>query len=385
MNGPALLAFADGTLLHGRSVGAVASSSGELVFNTAMSGYQEILSDPSYARQIISFSCPHIGNIGVNEEDLQSAGVYAAGVVLRDLSPCIAGPRGRLSLSSFLADHGIPAIAGLDTRQLVRRLREEGALHACLDATQAPDEQRALEQARAFPGISGMDLAREYSCPAPYAWEEGEWRATGGFAPASGTPRFRVVVYDFGVKRDILRRLVSQGAEVRVVPAITPAAEVLALRPDGVLLSNGPGDPEPCQYAIQAIRELLASGTPLFGICLGFQLLALACGARTLKMKFGHHGANHPVQELDSRRVLVTSQNHGFMVDAESLPDCLRPTHHSLFDGSLQGFHHREKPAFGIQGHPEAGPGPQDAVALFEHFAALMEAQRQGDGDAAPH
>ena len=371
---PALLVLADGTVFRGFSVGAEGVAVGEVVFNTGMTGYQEILTDPSYTRQIVTLTYPHIGNVGTNPEDEESDRIYASGLVIRDLAMRPSSWRSREDLGSYLRRHGIPAIAGIDTRKLTRLLREKGAQNGCLMAGTV-DEGQALEQARAFPGLAGMDLAKVVSCKAPYVWEEQTWVRGSGYARLE-TPQYHVVAYDYGVKRNILRMLAARGCRVTVVPAQTPAAEVLALEPDGVLLSNGPGDPEPCDYAIRAIRSLLAAGVPTFGICLGHQLLALASGARTVKMKFGHHGSNHPVQDLDSGRVMITSQNHGFAVDAETLPDKLRATHVSLFDGSLQGIARTDVPAFGFQGHPEASPGPHDVAYLFDRFVALMKERK---------
>jgi carbamoyl-phosphate synthase small subunit len=344
-------------------------TSGEVVFNTAMSGYQEILTDPSYCRQIVTLTYPHIGNTGCNAEDFESDANYAAGLVIRDLPPRASNWRMQDDLSSYLKKHGIVAIAGIDTRKLTRILREKGAQAGCILAGQV-DEKRALLLAQEFPGLAGMDLAKVVSAKASYAWTEAEWTLDG--YEQGSAPRFHVVAYDFGVKRNILRMLAQRGCKLTVVPAQTPAAEVLALKPDGVFLSNGPGDPEPCDYAIAAIREFLERGIPLFGICLGHQLLALASGAKTLKMKFGHHGANHPVKDVDSGQVLITSQNHGFAVDADSLPKNLRVTHVSLFDGSLQGIARTDVPAFSFQGHPEASPGPHDVAYLFDRFLDTM-------------
>jgi carbamoyl-phosphate synthase small subunit len=371
---PALLALADGTVFHGRSIGADTLVAGEVVFNTAMTGYQEILTDPSYFRQIVTLTYPHIGNTGVNAEDVESGRVYAAGLVVRDLPRRHSSFRSQQDLSAYLRDAGVPGIADIDTRQLTRVLREKGAQGGCLMAGQV-DVDAALAQARAFPGLAGMDLARDVSCAAAHAWTESVWRLGPGFGVGKADG-FHVVAYDFGVKRNILRLLATRGCRITVVPAQTTAAEVLALRPDGVLLSNGPGDPEPCGYAIQAIAGLLEARVPTFGICLGHQLLALASGARTLKMKFGHHGANHPVKDLDSGRVAITSQNHGFAVDPTSLPANVRATHVSLFDGSLQGIARTDVPAFSFQGHPEASPGPQDVGYLFDRFVSMMEQGR---------
>lgn len=371
---PAILVLADGTVFRGVSIGAPGLAVGEVVFNTAMTGYQEILTDPSYARQIVTLTYPHIGNVGTNAEDEEAPRVHASGLVIRDASLATSSWRAREDLRAYLVRHGVPAIADIDTRKLTRLLREKGAQSGCLMAGEV-DQAKALEAARAFPGLAGMDLARVVSTATPYVWREQTW-VRGQGHPCLGAPRYRVVAYDYGIKRNILRMLAARGCEVTVVPAQTTAAEVLALRPDGVMLSNGPGDPEPCDYAIRAIRELMDAGMPLFGICLGHQLLALASGARTVKMKFGHHGANHPVQDLDSGRVLITSQNHGFAVDADTLPPNLRATHVSLFDGSLQGIARTDVPAFGFQGHPEASPGPRDAAYLFDRFLALMDRHR---------
>jgi carbamoyl-phosphate synthase small subunit len=375
----AVLVLADGTRFRGRSIGAAGATTGEVVFNTAMSGYQEILTDPSYCRQIVTLTYPHIGNVGCNEEDYESAANFAAGLVIRDLPAVHSNWRAKQSLGDYLQANGIVAIADIDTRRLTRILREKGAQAGCIlagDELSTDAETQALAQARAFPGLAGMDLARVVSADRPYQWCEAEWRLSGFAAPPPA--RFRVVAYDFGVKRNILRMLAARGCAVEVVPARTPAAEVLARKPDGVFLSNGPGDPEPCDYAVAAIREFLAQRLPVFGICLGHQLLALASGARTVKMKFGHHGANHPVKDLDSGQVLITSQNHGFAVDAETLPGNLRTTHVSLFDGSLQGIARTDVPAFSFQGHPEASPGPHDVAYLFDRFVKLMSECRSG-------
>lgn len=376
MSVPAILALEDGSIFHGQAIGASGTSVGEVVFNTAMTGYQEILTDPSYARQIVTLTYPHIGNTGTNPEDEESTGIWAAGLVIRDLPLLASSYRDEQGLSDYLSSRGIVGIAEIDTRRLTRILREKGAQNGCLMAGEGIDEAEALAMARGFAGLKGMDLAKEVTVGEPYGWTEGSWEHGVGCSerPASDLP-WHVVAYDYGVKRNILRMLVDRGCRLTVVPAQTPADEVLAMAPDGVFLSNGPGDPEPCDYAITAIRELLETDIPVFGICLGHQLLGLASGAQTVKMKFGHHGANHPVQNLDDGTVLITSQNHGFAVDESRLPDTLRVTHKSLFDGSLQGIHRTDKPAFSFQGHPEASPGPHDAAPLFDHFIELLEAR----------
>ncbi|HOX99953.1 MAG TPA: glutamine-hydrolyzing carbamoyl-phosphate synthase small subunit [Zoogloea sp.] len=374
---PAILALADGTVFYGKGIGAVGMTTGEVVFNTSMSGYQEILTDPSYCRQIVTLTYPHVGNTGVNREDCEADKVYAAGLVIRDLPMLASNWRCEQSLDAYLKSENIVAIAGIDTRKLTRILREKGAQSGCIVTASTSAElnvDAALVQARAFPGLAGMDLAKVVSATASYPWNEGEWDLEKGYV-SQESPRFHVVAFDYGVKRNILRMLAQRGCRLTVVPAQTSAAEVLALNPDGVFLSNGPGDPEPCDYAIEAIREVLAKGVPTFGICLGHQLLALASGAKTMKMKFGHHGANHPVKDLDSGQVLITSQNHGFAVDAATLPANLRATHVSLFDGSLQGLARTDVPAFCFQGHPEASPGPHDVAYLFDRFISLMEAR----------
>jgi carbamoyl-phosphate synthase small subunit len=373
---PAVLALADGTVFHGTSIGAEGHVSGEVVFNTAMTGYQEILTDPSYSRQIVTLTYPHVGNTGVNHEDPESDRVHAAGLVIRNLPLLASNFRGTASLPDYLAARGVVAIAGIDTRKLTRILREGGAQGGAIVTDPHSDEQ-AIALARAFPGLNGMDLARTVSTDRPYEWVEGEWRLGRGFADAVA-PRFHVVAFDFGVKRNILRMLAERGCRVTVIPAASSAADALALRPDGIFLSNGPGDPAPCEYAIKASRALIEQGVPTFGICLGHQIMALASGARTMKMKFGHHGANHPVKDLDSGQVMITSQNHGFAVDPASLPDNCRPTHVSLFDGSLQGFARTDRPAFCFQGHPEASPGPHDIGVLFDRFTAMMENTKHG-------
>jgi carbamoyl-phosphate synthase small subunit len=378
---PAILALADGTVFHGIGVGAAGSSVGEVVFNTAMTGYQEILTDPSYCRQIVTLTYPHIGNTGVNREDQESAQLHAAGLVIRDLPLLVSNFRSEQSLPDYLKANKTVAIAGIDTRKLTRVLRTDGAQAGCLFAAAQggtlgeAEVSRAVAAARAFPGLAGMDLAKVVSAREPYDWNQGVWQLGKGHGRIE-SHRFHVAAYDFGVKRNILRMLAERGCKVTVYPAQTAAAAVLRTKPDGVFLSNGPGDPEPCTYAIEAIAEIIASGTPTFGICLGHQLLGLASGAKTLKMKFGHHGANHPVKDLDTGRVAITSQNHGFAVDAATLPDNLRPTHVSLFDGSLQGMARTDRPAFCFQGHPEASPGPQDIGYLFDRFAKLMEEKK---------
>jgi len=373
---PALLALQDGSLFRGVSIGIEGQISGEVVFNTAMTGYQEILTDPSYARQIVTLTYPHIGNVGTNPEDEEADSIHCAGLVIRDLPPRLSNFRSQAALDDYLGERKVVGIAGIDTRRLTRILREKGAQNGCLMAGDALDAEAAIAAARDFPGLKGMDLAREVCTQQSYAWSQGGWSLEDGLpepAPAA-MASWHVVAYDFGVKRNILRMLADRGCRMTVVPAQTPAAEVLALKPDGIFLSNGPGDPEPCDYAITAIRELLETGIPLFGICLGHQLLALASGARTVKMKFGHHGANHPVQDLDSQQVMITSQNHGFAVEEDSLPEHLAPTHRSLFDGSLQGVARTDYPAFSFQGHPEASPGPHDVAPLFDRFIELMKA-----------
>jgi carbamoyl-phosphate synthase small subunit len=372
---PALLALADGSVFRGSSAGATGLASGEVVFNTAITGYQEILTDPSYCRQIITLTHPHIGNTGANREDMESGRVFAAGLVIRDLSAAVSSWRAGQSLAEFLAANKVVAIAGIDTRKLTRVLREKGAQNGALLAG-SDDAKQALEAAREFPGLAGMDLAKVVTAPKPYEWSEAGWRLGQGFGKGPEA-RFHVVAYDYGVKRNILRMLVACGCRVTVLPAQTPAREALALRPDGVFLSNGPGDPEPCDYAIRAIREIIDTGTPTFGICLGHQLMGLASGAKTVKMKFGHHGANHPVKDLESGAVVITSQNHGFAVDPDTLPANLKPTHVSLFDGSLQGLARTDRPAFCFQGHPEASPGPHDIGYLFDRFAKMMEERKR--------
>ncbi|OFZ68458.1 MAG: carbamoyl phosphate synthase small subunit [Betaproteobacteria bacterium RBG_16_56_24] len=367
---PAILVLADGTVFRGIGIGASGSSAGEVVFNTAMTGYQEILTDPSYCKQIITLTCPHIGNVGVNPEDVESRRVFASGLVIRDLSMAVSNFRSTQPLPDYLKANDVVAIAGIDTRKLTRILREKGAQNGCI-AT-GDDEAAALKSARGFAGLAGMDLAREVSCSESYSWTQREWELGVGYPEAAHT-RFHVVAYDFGVKRNILRMMAERGCRITVVPAQTAAKEVLAMEPDGVFLSNGPGDPEPCDYAINATKKFLEAGVPLFGICLGHQIMGLALGAKTVKMKFGHRGANHPVQDTQTRRVMITSQNHGFAVDASTLPKNARVTHVSLFDGTLQGFELTGKPAFCFQGHPEASPGPHDVDYLFDRFIGFME------------
>lgn len=378
LSSPAILALADGSLFRGRSIGIAGSAVGEVVFNTAMTGYQEILTDPSYARQLVTLTCPHIGNVGTTPDDEESDRVQAAGLIIRDLPPVASNWRSRVVLPDYLGQHGVVAIADIDTRRLTRLLREHGAQSGCILAGDAPEPEQAIEQARAFPGIAGTDLAREVSTREPYTWTQGSWTLDGGLPPPADPAActFHVVAYDFGIKRNILRLLADRGCRLTVVPAETPADEVMAMAPDGVFLANGPGDPEPCTYAIEATRAFIAADLPVFGICLGHQLLGLACGARSIKMKFGHHGANHPVKDLATGRVMISSQNHGFAIDAETLPADVRITHVSLFDGSLQGIHHATRPAFGFQGHPEASPGPHDMRPLFDHFITLMNTYR---------
>ena len=370
---PAVLVLADGTVFRGRSIGAHGAAVGEVVFNTAMSGYQEILTDPSYCRQIVTLTYPHIGNTGVNAEDAESRRVYAEGLVVRDLPRLLSSWRSQGDLASYLKKNKVVGIAELDTRKLTRILREKGAQNGCL--TTDADAEKALAKAKAFPGLAGMDLAKVVTTDKPYEWTEGRWERGSGYRKLDN-PRFHVVAYDYGIKHNILRMIADRGARITVVPAFFPAKDVLKLRPDGVFLANGPGDPEPCDYAIEAIGEILdATKVPMFGICLGHQLMGLASGAKTLKMKFGHHGANHPVKDLDSGRVVITSQNHGFAVDPATVPSNMRPTHVSLFDGSLQGLARTDRPAFCFQGHPEASPGPHDIGYLFDRFAKLMEAR----------
>ena len=371
----AVLVLADGTVFQGRSIGARGMAVGEVVFNTAMTGYQEILTDPSYFRQIVTLTYPHIGNTGVNGEDWESDRVYAAGLVVRDLPRLHSSWRSQKALDAFLKEHNVVAIADIDTRRLTRLLRSQGAQSGCLMAGEA-NAELALSKARDFPGLAGMDLAKVVTAQKPYEWSEGRWELGRGYRKIE-QPRFHVVAYDYGIKRNILRMLAERGSRVTVVPAQFPAKEILRMKPDGVFLSNGPGDPEPCDYAIEAIGEILDTTViPVFGICLGHQLMGLASGAKTVKMKFGHHGANHPVKDLDTGRVVITSQNHGFAVDPATLPPNLRATHVSLFDGSLQGFARTDRPAFCFQGHPEASPGPHDIGYLFDRFAKMIDAKK---------
>ncbi|NRF69954.1 glutamine-hydrolyzing carbamoyl-phosphate synthase small subunit [Aquincola sp. S2] len=377
---PALLVLADGTVFHGTSIGTAGRTVGEVVFNTALTGYQEILTDPSYCRQIVTLTYPHIGNYGVNHEDVEAKKVHAAGLIIKDLPPRLSNFRQAMSLPQYLQREGTVAISGIDTRRLTRVLRSGGAQNGCIVAFEVghvisqTDIDAAIAAAKGAPSMSGLDLAKVVSVREPYVWDQTEWTLGQGYGRLDA-PRFHVVAFDYGVKYNILRMLASRGCRVTVLPAQTPASEALKLKPDGIFLSNGPGDPEPCNYAIEATRTLIDAGIPTFGICLGHQIMALASGAKTFKMKFGHHGANHPVKDLDSGRVSITSQNHGFAVDERSLPSTLRPTHISLFDGTLQGLARTDRPAFCFQGHPEASPGPHDIAYLFDRFVALMETQ----------
>ncbi|MDR5834434.1 glutamine-hydrolyzing carbamoyl-phosphate synthase small subunit [Caballeronia sp. LZ034LL] len=371
---PALLALADGTVFRGQSIGAPGSTIGEVVFNTAITGYQEILTDPSYARQIVTLTYPHIGNYGVNAEDVEATKVHAAGLIIRDLPVLASNFRSEQTLADYLKAQGVVAISGIDTRKLTRILREKGAQNGCILAG-SDDESKALGLARSFPGLAGMDLAKVVSTEQSYEWTQTEWRLGSGYGKQEA-PKFRVVAFDYGVKYNILRMLAERGCHVTVLPAQSTAADALALNPDGIFLSNGPGDPEPCDYAIAATREFIAKGIPTFGICLGHQIMGLAVGAKTMKMKTGHHGANHPVKDMDDGRVVITSQNHGFAVDAATLPANAKVTHVSLFDGTLQGFALADKPAFCFQGHPEASPGPHDIAYLFDRFIKLMESTK---------
>ncbi|MEX2476436.1 glutamine-hydrolyzing carbamoyl-phosphate synthase small subunit [Marinobacter sp.] len=374
MSIPAILALADGSLFYGTAIGAEGEASGEVVFNTAMTGYQEILTDPSYSRQIVTLTYPHIGNTGVNEEDVESDRVQAAGLIIRDLPLIASNWRSTGTLDEYLRANNIVGIADIDTRRLTRILRDKGSQNGAVVAGEGATAERALELANAFPGLKGMDLAKEVSSAKTWSWSQSEWTLGEGYGERTES-RFKVVAWDYGVKLNILRMLAARGCDITVVPAQTPASDVLAMNPDGIFLSNGPGDPEPCDYAITAIREVLETDIPVFGICLGHQLLALASGAKSIKMGHGHHGANHPVQDLSDGTVMITSQNHGFAVDEASLPDNLQATHKSLFDGSLQGIRRTDKPAFSFQGHPEASPGPHDVAPLFDQFVRLMEAR----------
>jgi len=378
---PALLALADGTLFWGQSIGIEGQTVGEVVFNTAITGYQEVITDPSYAKQIVTLTYPHIGSVGTNPEDEESSKVYVSGLVIRDLPLLCSNWRSTMPLDAYLRRNKVVGISDIDTRQLTRLLREQGAQNGCIVAGDNIDAAAAVAAAQGFPGLKGMDLAKEVTTGQPYEWAQGSWTLTGGLPeaphPIEEKLPYHVVAYDYGVKRNILRMLVDRGCRITVVPAKTPASEVMKLKPDGVFLSNGPGDPEPCDYAIEAIKTFLTTGIPLFGICLGHQLLGLASGAKTVKMKFGHHGSNHPVQDLDSGEVMITSQNHGFAVDPNTLPSNVRATHRSLFDGSLQGLHRTDCPAFSFQGHPEASPGPHDVAPLFDHFIELIKAARK--------
>jgi carbamoyl-phosphate synthase small subunit len=367
---PAILVLADGTVFRGISIGADGSSAGEVVFNTSITGYQEILTDPSYCKQIVTLTYPHIGNVGCNPEDVESSQVFASGLIIRDLSQTVSNFRATQSLPEYLKANNVVAIAGIDTRKLTRILRSKGAQNGCIAS--GDDVEAALKAAKGFAGLAGMDLAKVVTCDQPYEWKQREWKLGEGHSDVKET-RFHVVAYDFGVKRNILRMLAERGCKITVVPAKTSADEVLKMKPDGVFLSNGPGDPEPCDYAINATKKFLEVGIPMYGICLGHQIMGLACGAKTVKMKFGHRGANHPVQDTQTKRVMITSQNHGFAVDASTLPKSARVTHVSLFDGTLQGFELTDKPAFCFQGHPEASPGPHDVSPLFDRFVAAME------------
>ena len=379
MTHSALLVLADGTVFRGVSFGAKGVAVGEVVFNTSMTGYQEILTDPSYSKQIVTLTYPHIGNYGCNSEDEESSAVHPQGLVIRDLPLLVSNFRSEMSLSDYLVKNNVVGICDIDTRKLTRLLREKGAQSGCIMTTDDLDEAKALKLAQEFPGLKGMDLAKVVTCDKPYEWTEGVWKLGQGHKQqnAADLP-YHVVAYDFGAKRNILRMLAERGCRLTVVPANPPASEVLAMNPDGIFLSNGPGDPEPCDYAQEAIRTFLDKGVPLFGICLGHQLLGLASGAKTIKMKLGHHGANHPVKDLENNTVMITSQNHGFAVDAQTLPSCLKVTHISLFDGTVQGIARTDKPAFSFQGHPEASPGPHDAAGLFDHFIDLIKEYRQG-------
>lgn len=373
----ALLALADGSIFVGKSIGMTGLAVGEVIFNTSMTGYQEILTDPSYAQQIVTLTYPHIGNVGTNSEDQESSSVWASGLIIRDLSPVASNWRSQQPLGDYLRERKIVGIAGIDTRRLTRILRDKGAQNGCIIAGENPDPQQAIQAAQKFPGLNGADLAKEVSVSEPYVWQEGSWTLQDGYRKFSAEQLpYHVVAYDYGVKQNILRLLVDRGCRVTVVPATTSAEEVLAMQPNGIFLSNGPGDPAACSYAIESIKTFLQSNVPIFGICLGHQLLGLACGAKTIKMKFGHHGANHPISELETGRVFISSQNHGFEVEEATLPSSLKATHRSLFDGSLQGIAHTSKPAFSFQGHPEASPGPNDLLPLFDQFIELIKQYR---------
>ena len=374
MSTPAILALADGSLFYGTSIGADGETCGEVVFNTAMTGYQEILTDPSYSRQMVTLTYPHIGNTGVNDEDVESDRIQAAGLIIRDLPLVTSNWRKQGSLDNYLKESGVVGIADIDTRRLTRILRDKGSQNGAIVAGEGATAEKALELAKAFPGLKGMDLAKEVTCDKVYHWSETEWDLNSGYGERTGG-RFKVVAWDYGVKRNILRMLASRDCDITVVPAQTPAADVLAMNPDGIFLSNGPGDPEPCDYAIKAIGEVLETDIPVFGICLGHQLLALASGAKSVKMGHGHHGANHPVQDIAKGTVMITSQNHGFAVDEATLPANVEATHKSLFDGTLQGIRRTDKPAYSFQGHPEASPGPHDVAPLFDEFIRLMESR----------
>jgi len=369
----AVLALEDGSLFYGKSIGVSGETIGEVVFNTAMTGYQEILTDPSYSKQIVTLTYPHIGNVGTNAGDEEANGIHASGLVIRDSAMVMSNWRGEKSLHEYLVENNTVAISDIDTRRLTRLLRDKGAMGGCIMAADVIDDAEVIVRAKSFAGLKGMDLAKEVTTSKTYPWAESVWNLETNQPAESPDVQYNVVAYDYGIKRNILRMLVERGCKVTVVPAKTPASEVLAMQPDGVFLSNGPGDPEPCDYAIESIQQILKTELPVFGICLGHQLLALACGAKTQKMKFGHHGANHPVQDLATSKVMITSQNHGFAVDEDSLPDNLEATYRSLFDGSLQGIHRTDKPAFGFQGHPEASPGPHDIAPVFDHFIALLQ------------
>jgi carbamoyl-phosphate synthase small subunit len=377
LNTTALLILEDGSTFHGKSIGAQGMSAGEVVFNTSITGYQEILTDPSYARQLVTLTYPHIGNVGTNQEDVESDSVFCSGLIVKNIPRRHSNWRAGKSLPDFLVERGVIAISDIDTRKLTRLLRMKGAQRGCIVAGQELDHSAALAAAKSFPGLAGMDLAKEVSTAKPYTWRDGVWNLETGYA-STGNYKFKIVACDYGVKHNILRILADRGCDITVVPAQYPAEKILQLNPDGVFLSNGPGDPEPCDYAIVTIQKILAREIPVFGICLGHQLLALAAGARTEKMKFGHHGANHPVQDLQSMQVLITSQNHGFTVDEKSLNEKIRVTHRSLFDGTVQGIELLGKPAFSFQGHPEASPGPRDITCLFDKFIQMMEASARG-------